>query len=73
MLRIIMAMPVERDDPGDWYWALISGDEELQDSIITGADVVGMNDDDRLAAGSAIITPGTRYVAYKDEIFQVRS
>ena len=73
MLKAIMSMPVDRDDGQEWYWSLITGDEPPASSYITGADVEGMNDDDRLAAGSAICTPGANFVAYKDEYFTQRS
>lgn len=73
MLRVAMAFPVERDTPGDWYVALIIGDEEITQAKVTGSDVIGMNDDDKLAAGSVICTPGTNFVAYRDETFTQRS
>lgn len=36
---------------------------------ITGADVEGLNDDDVIAAGSVLITPGANYIAFEDGVF----
>ena len=73
MLRVIYAEKVQTGQPGDWFKALITTEEELEDNYVTGADVDGMNDDDRLAAGSVIMGPGFTYVAYENEVFIQRS
>ena len=38
-------------------------------TTITGADVEGLNDDDVIAAGSVLITPGANYIAFTDGEF----
>ena len=38
-------------------------------SYITGADVIGMSPEDKLAVGSVILTPTARYIAFEDEMF----
>lgn len=69
MIRVISAERVHEPMPGEWWKALLSADEELDDNYITGADVEGMGADDRLAAGSVLIAPGYVYVAYEPELF----
>ena len=71
MLRVIYADRVKRDR-WEWWKVLLTGDDELDNPVVTGADVEGMNDDDRLAAGSVVITPVGKYVAYEDEVFTLR-
>ena len=53
----------------DWYLAEIEGDAAPVSLTITGADVEGMNGDDRLAAGSTIYTPEGSYIALEDGVF----
>ena len=38
-------------------------------TAISGADVEGLNDDDVIAAGSVLITPGANYIAFADGVF----
>lgn len=71
MLRVIYADRVKRDR-FEWYKVLLAGDDEIENPVVTGADVDGMNDDDRLAVGSVIISPVGMYVAYEDEVFTLR-
>lgn len=69
-LRVIYSQKVtDRPESEDWHKVLIVGDEDIDTSYITGADVEGMSDDDRLAVGSVIITPTAKYVAFEDETF----
>lgn len=47
---------------------LLSGTTPASLSL-TGADVVGMNEDDVIAAGSVLITPSANYIAFEDGTF----
>lgn len=71
MLRVIYASRVKQDK-WEWWKVLLTGDDELDNPVVTGADVDGMNPDDRLSAGSVILTPAGRYVAYEDEVFTLK-
>lgn len=68
-MQVVKAEKVDRQAAGDWYLALIVSEDTPSDLDITGADVDGMNDDDRLAAGSVIITSGGNYIAFEDGVF----
>ena len=70
MLRVIYSQKVtDRPEGEDWHKCLIMGDEDITQAYITGADVLGMSPDDRLAVGSVIVTPGAKYIAFEDEMF----
>lgn len=56
---------------GDWYLAVMTSTEDV-DGKITGADVVGANDDDKFLNGSVIVGPGGNAIALEDEIFTTR-
>lgn len=72
-MRLVKAEKVDRTAAGDWYLALIVSEEAPADLEVTGADVDGMNNDDKLAAGSVIITAGGNYVAFEDGVFTKKS
>lgn len=69
MLKCIRAYRVDVPQPGEWWRAMIMGDEDLENNYVTGADVEGMSADDRLAPGSCILVPGAVYLAYEPEVF----
>lgn len=70
MLQVISAQKLtNRPENEDWFICTIIGDEDIDTSYITGADVLGMNAEDRIAVGSVILTPNARYVAFEDENF----
>lgn len=70
MLQVISAQKLtNRPKDEDWFICTIIGDEDIDNAYITGADVIGMNDEDRIAVGSVILTPSARYVAFEDEMF----
>lgn len=71
-MKVVKAERVNRTEPGDWYVALIVSETEPSASTVTGADVDGMNDDDRLAAGSVILTPSSNWVAFSDGEFSAK-
>ena len=68
-MRVIGAKKVERDGYDKWWLCVIVHDQELDKYDITGADVDGMEDDDRIASGSLIATPTANYIAFQDGIF----
>lgn len=68
-MRIVKAEKVQREAAGDWYLAVIVSEDTPADLNITGADVDGMNDDDKLASGSVIITANGNYIAFEDGVF----
>lgn len=68
-MRVIGAKKVERDGYDKWWLCVIVHDSELDKYDLTGADVDGMEDDDRIAAGSLIATPTANYIAFQDGIF----
>lgn len=68
-MRVVKAESVHREAAGDWYLAVIVSEDTPADLNVTGADVEGMNNDDRLAAGSVIITANGNYVAFEDGVF----
>ena len=72
MITMVAAQKVFRDKPGDWYLAVMTS-TSMVDGVVTGKDVVGASDDDRFAAGSAIITPGGNVIAFEDETFSTKS
>ena len=70
MLQVISAQKLtNRPKDEDWFICTIIGDEDIDQSYITGADVIGMSPDDRIAVGSVILTPSARYIAFEDENF----
>lgn len=73
MMRVVTAESVTRETPGDWYLAYIVSTEDLTNNTPTGADVEGMADDDRLAAGSVIRTPAGVWDALEDGVFTQRA
>lgn len=68
-MTIVTAEKVYREGQGDYYLAYIVAEEEPSKTDITGADVIGCNDDDRFAAGSVIEYPDGKYKAFKDGVF----
>lgn len=68
-MKVVKAEKVDRQAAGDWYLAVIVSEEAPADTDVTGADVEGMSDDDRLAAGSVIITANGNYIAFEDGSF----
>lgn len=70
---VVDAVKVKRDKPGDWYMVMIVTENEPSKLEITGSDVEGMNDDDRIAAGSIMISPKKKYAALSDGKFTTLS
>ena len=69
-LRVISAQKLtNRPENEDWFICTLVGDEDIDTAYITGADVIGMSPEDRIAVGSVIITPTARYIAFEDEMF----
>ena len=66
----VAASKVQRD--GEWYRAFIVS-KDVPPETVTGADVDGMADTARLAAGSVICTPSGNYVAFEDEKFSKKN
>lgn len=62
---------VNQGKEGDWYLAVMTSTEDVTGKI-TGADVVGANDDDKFMAGSVIVGPSGNAIALEDEVFTMR-
>lgn len=72
-MKVVKAEKVDRAAAGDWYLAVIVSEDEPASMNVTGADVDGMSDDDRLAAGSVIVTAAGNYVAFEDGVFTLKA
>lgn len=66
MIRCVRRYP--QTDSGKVECVLIS-DTEPASGNLTGADVVNLDDNIILQAGSVLITPNTNYIAFADGVF----
>jgi hypothetical protein len=57
----------------EWMMCVIVSETEPASLEITGADVDGLADTNRIAAGSVILTPGKTYIAFSDGKFTERA
>lgn len=72
-MKVVKAEKVDRQAAGNWYLAVIVSEEAPASMSPTGADVDGMSDDDRFAAGSVIVTAEGNYIAFEDGVFTLKS
>ena len=69
MISLIEANNVIRPDGAVTKRVVLLSDDTPASLTITGADVPGLNNDDVIATGSVLITPGANYVAFTDGTF----
>lgn len=68
MIRVITAERTQRQG-GEYWRVLLISEANLTKTQITGADVEGMNDDDKIDCGSICLVPGGKYIAYTPDAF----
>ena len=69
MIKLIDGHIVTRADGSEAKRVVLLSSTTPSSLTITGADVEGLNDDDIIAAGSVLITPGANYIAFTDGEF----
>lgn len=72
-MRAVSSKLARANGEDNLYLCVIVSETNPTSLTLTGADVDGLNDDDRIAAGSVLITPSKNYVAFVDGTFKEKA